>query len=186
MTSDTLYFYSILHTLGRPRIAQEIWLKWAWSCFSASSLSHIPVALKHLEHTQLPRSTRHPAPSTLHLYPGDTPCWHGEKGPDWPIPRASSSAVPTGLWVPRAYLPPAIPLQRHVSDHRPMMTPYCCRPSWLFKFSCVLVRVCIPVQNIMTKKQVGEERVYSAYTSTLLFITKGSQDRKSHRAGTWR
>jgi hypothetical protein len=38
----------------------------------------------------------------------------------------------------------------------------------------------------MTKKQVGEERVYSAYTSTLLFITKGSQDRNSHRAGTWR
>ena len=32
--------------------------------------------------------------------------------------------------------------------------------------------------NIMTKKQVGEERVYSAYTSTLLVITKvrtGSQ-----------
>jgi hypothetical protein len=28
----------------------------------------------------------------------------------------------------------------------------------------------------MTKKQVGEERVFSAYTSTLLFITKGSQD----------
>jgi hypothetical protein len=27
--------------------------------------------------------------------------------------------------------------------------------------------------NIMTKKQVGEERVYSAYTSILLFITKG-------------
>jgi hypothetical protein len=25
----------------------------------------------------------------------------------------------------------------------------------------------------MTKKQVGEERVYSAYTSTLLLITKG-------------
>jgi hypothetical protein len=32
---------------------------------------------------------------------------------------------------------------------------------------CALVRVCIPVQNIMTEKQVGEERVYSAYTSTL-------------------
>jgi hypothetical protein len=29
----------------------------------------------------------------------------------------------------------------------------------------------------MTKKQVGEERVYSAYTFTLLFITKGNQDR---------
>jgi hypothetical protein len=28
----------------------------------------------------------------------------------------------------------------------------------------------------MTKKQVGEERVYSAYSSTLLFITKESQD----------
>jgi hypothetical protein len=26
--------------------------------------------------------------------------------------------------------------------------------------------------NIMTKKQVGEERVYSAYTSMMLFITK--------------
>jgi hypothetical protein len=38
----------------------------------------------------------------------------------------------------------------------------------------------------MTKKQVGEERIYSAYTSTLLFITKGSQDRITHRAGTWR
>jgi hypothetical protein len=36
----------------------------------------------------------------------------------------------------------------------------------------VLVRVSIPGQNIVTKKQVGEERVYSAYTSTLLFITK--------------
>jgi len=31
----------------------------------------------------------------------------------------------------------------------------------------------------MTKKQVGEERVYSAYTSTLLFITKGSQEGNS-------
>jgi hypothetical protein len=38
----------------------------------------------------------------------------------------------------------------------------------------------------MTKKKVGEERVYSTYTSTLLFITKGSQDRTSHRARTWR
>jgi hypothetical protein len=36
----------------------------------------------------------------------------------------------------------------------------------------VLIRVSIPGQNIMTKKQVGEERVYSAYTSILLFITK--------------
>jgi hypothetical protein len=38
--------------------------------------------------------------------------------------------------------------------------------------------------NIMTKKQVGEERVYSAYTSILLFITRGSQDWNSHRTGS--
>jgi hypothetical protein len=59
-----------------------------------------------------------------------------------------------------------------------------------FKFAWslvgVLVRVCIPAQNIMTKKQVVEESIYSAYTSTFLFITKGSQDKNSHRAGTWR
>jgi hypothetical protein len=34
------------------------------------------------------------------------------------------------------------------------------------------LRVSIPGQNIMTKKQDGEGRVYSAYTSILLFITK--------------
>jgi hypothetical protein len=38
--------------------------------------------------------------------------------------------------------------------------------------------------NIMTKKQVGKERVYSAYTSTLLFITKRSQDWNSSRSGS--
>jgi hypothetical protein len=46
----------------------------------------------------------------------------------------------------------------------------------------VLVRVSIPAQNIMTKKQVGEERIYSSYTSALLFITKGSQDWNSSRS----
>ena len=49
---------------------------------------------------------------------------------------------------------------------------------------CVLVRVSIPGQNIMTKKQVGGERVYSAYTSILLFITKGRQDWNSSRSGS--
>jgi hypothetical protein len=49
------------------------------------------------------------------------------------------------------------------------------------------VRVCLSQgfyswTNIMTKKQVGEERVYSAYTSILLFITKGSQDWNSSRS----
>ena len=37
----------------------------------------------------------------------------------------------------------------------------------------------------MTKKQVGEERVYLASSSILLFIIKG-QDRNSNRAGAWR
>jgi hypothetical protein len=36
----------------------------------------------------------------------------------------------------------------------------------------------------MTKKQVGEERVYSAYTSILLFITKEVQDWNSSRSGS--
>jgi hypothetical protein len=36
----------------------------------------------------------------------------------------------------------------------------------------------------MTKKQVGEEGVYSAYTSTLLFIIKRSQDWNSSRSGS--
>jgi hypothetical protein len=35
--------------------------------------------------------------------------------------------------------------------------------------------------NIMTKKQVGEERVYSAYTSILLFITKSGLELKQVR-----
>jgi hypothetical protein len=43
----------------------------------------------------------------------------------------------------------------------------------MLSYESILVRVCIPRQN-MTKEQVGEERVYSAYTSTLLFITKKS------------
>ena len=30
----------------------------------------------------------------------------------------------------------------------------------------------------MTKMQVGEDRVYSAYTSIMLFITEGNQVRK--------
>jgi hypothetical protein len=36
----------------------------------------------------------------------------------------------------------------------------------------------------MTKKQVGEEKVYSAYMSTLLFITKGKQNWNSSRSGS--
>jgi hypothetical protein len=38
----------------------------------------------------------------------------------------------------------------------------------------------------MINKGTWEERVYSAYTSTLVFIIKGSEDRNPHRAGTWR
>jgi hypothetical protein len=35
-------------------------------------------------------------------------------------------------------------------------------------------------------QEVEKKRVYSAYTSTLLFITEESQDWNSHRIGTWR
>jgi hypothetical protein len=54
------------------------------------------------------------------------------------------------------------------------------------EFSNSLTRVCILAQNITIKKHVGEKGVYSACTSTLQVITKGSQYRNSHRAGTWR
>jgi hypothetical protein len=53
----------------------------------------------------------------------------------------------------------------------------------VFSLDGVLLRVSIPAQNIMTKKQVREERV-SAYISTLLFIAKGSQDWNSNRSGS--
>jgi hypothetical protein len=36
------------------------------------------------------------------------------------------------------------------------------------------------------QKQVGEERFYLAWTSTLLSIFVESQDRNSNRAGIWR
>jgi hypothetical protein len=36
----------------------------------------------------------------------------------------------------------------------------------------------------LIKKQVEEERVYLAYTSILLFIIKGIEDRTSNRGGT--
>ena len=37
--------------------------------------------------------------------------------------------------------------------------------------------------NTIMRRQAGEERIYSAYTSEIL---RGSQDRNSSRAGTWR
>ena len=51
-------------------------------------------------------------------------------------------------------------------------------------FMCVLVSVAATKHR--NQKQAGEERVYSAHTSNLLFTTGGSQDRNSHRAGAWR
>jgi hypothetical protein len=51
-----------------------------------------------------------------------------------------------------------------------------------FSFQNCLSQGFYSCTNIMTKKQVGEERVYWAYTSTSLFITKGSQDWNSSRS----
>ena len=41
-------------------------------------------------------------------------------------------------------------------------------------------------QGDMPQPSHTDGRVYSAYTSTVLFITKGSQYRNSHRVRTWR
>jgi hypothetical protein len=48
----------------------------------------------------------------------------------------------------------------------------------------VLVRISIPEQNIITKNQVVEERVYSAYTAIMLYIAKGNQGWNSSRSGS--
>ena len=47
-----------------------------------------------------------------------------------------------------------------------------------------LTSVLVSVHSSKTLRK--EDQIYSSYTSTLLFITKGSQDRNSHRAETWR
>ena len=47
-----------------------------------------------------------------------------------------------------------------------------------------LVMVTIGVMKHHDQKQLGEERFYSAGTSTSQFITEGSQERSSSRAGT--
>jgi len=57
------------------------------------------------------------------------------------------------------------------------------------KYATMLVTICLgqgfySCTNVMTKNQVGEKGVYSVYTSTLLFITKGSQDWNSSRSGS--
>jgi hypothetical protein len=53
-----------------------------------------------------------------------------------------------------------------------------------FRFGLYLSQGFYSCTNIMAKKQVGEERVYLAYTSIPLFITKGSQDWNSSRSGS--
>jgi hypothetical protein len=50
---------------------------------------------------------------------------------------------------------------------------------------CVPVGVTV-VMNHYDQNQIGEERVYWADTSTLLFAIERSQDRNSNRAGTCR
>jgi hypothetical protein len=58
-------------------------------------------------------------------------------------------------------LPQSTPKMVRLSQEYPtMLVPICLSQSF-YSFT-----------NIMTKKQVGEERVYSAYTSILQFITK--------------
>ena len=53
----------------------------------------------------------------------------------------------------------------------------------IWHLTSVQVRVSITVMKRNEQKQIGRERVYLPYMSLLLFIIKGSQDRKSNRAG---
>jgi hypothetical protein len=55
---------------------------------------------------------------------------------------------------------------------------------FLFKYQPALVGVTTALMKQPDQEQFGKERVYSASTSTLLFIIKGSQDRNSSRTGT--
>jgi hypothetical protein len=58
------------------------------------------------------------------------------------------------------------------------------KPWSLHVYSLCLSQGFYSCTNIMTKQQVGEERVYSTYTSTLLFINEESQDWNSSRSGS--
>ena len=49
---------------------------------------------------------------------------------------------------------------------------------------CITVRITIPLTNTMTRKQVSEEKLYSAYTSILLFIPEGNPKVNLNGAGT--
>ena len=60
------------------------------------------------------------------------------------------------------------------------------RHSGLSVFSSCLNQGFYSCINIMIKKHVEDERVYSAYTCTLPLITKGSQNMNSHNAGALR
>ena len=61
--------------------------------------------------------------------------------------------------------------------------PYACRYlQRLQDFGSCLSQGFYSCTNIMTKKQIEEERVYSAYNSILLLINKGSQDWNSSRS----
>jgi hypothetical protein len=50
----------------------------------------------------------------------------------------------------------------------------------------VIDRVSSSAMKHHDQKQVGKERVYSVYTSTLLFIIEGNQGKNLNRAGTWK
>ena len=49
-----------------------------------------------------------------------------------------------------------------------------------------LVRVTVAERKLHEQKQGEKKRVYLTYTSILLFITKGSQDKNSNKAGSWK
>jgi hypothetical protein len=49
-----------------------------------------------------------------------------------------------------------------------------------------LARVAIAVMKHPGQSNYGEKRVYLAYTSIILYIIEGRQNRNSNREGSWR
>ena len=60
----------------------------------------------------------------------------------------------------------------------------CLNPGWDTQTLCLSLGFYYCYET--APMQLGEERVYSTYTYTSQFTIKGSQNRNSHRAGTWR
>ena len=103
----------------------------------------------------------------------------------WP-PNFISPTVSLPRLFPKPAPPPSTSTKPTLIPKATWVTIRSSTSFWLlllcFSLGCCLSQGFYSCTNIMTKKQVGEERVYSAYISTLLFITERSQDWNSSRS----